>query len=260
MLQLVGLWFWLLSHPNATEATVGLATNCRYHPTELQRALIEHNKVFLTNEFIITGLRIENRGVHLIGGYASCGDIQRGMNSKIRTKITGAHETVALLINVKANDVVVLENFEISEGRSLQAGGIEIRQVNQFTLANSWVHGNVSEGSGGGIHCSGNGVHVEILDSKIYHNSAQETGGGIAISGRYNMIELQDSLVFANQAGSAGGGLICQNRNQIKVLQNRFKITSWVAVNKAPLGPDVYRDLLCQMQSTANGQFNFSSL
>ncbi len=258
MLQLFGLWFWVLSQLNAHEATVGLGANCRYHPNELPQALVDNSKVFLTNEFTITGLRIENAGVHLIGGYASCTDVQRGIKSKYKTKVTGGHETVALHVNTKSNDSVVLENFDISAGQSLQAGGIEVVNVNNFRLANSWVHGNVSKGSGGGIHFSGNGTKVEILDSKIYNNYAGETGGGIAISGHYNLIEFQDSLVFDNQAGSAAGGLICQHHNQIKVVLNQLETASWAAANSAPLAPDIYRDLQCQVQLVAGVPLGFN--
>lgn len=260
MLQFMGLWLWSLNQHMATQATVGLGINCRYHPTELQQALLENRLVFVTNEFTITGLQIKKEGVHLIGGYNNCDDIYSDSKGQNRTKISGAGETVALQINAQANGSVILENFEIFDGLSKQAGGIEIVNVKRFKLTHSLVYGNVSEGSGGGIHLSGDGIDVEIMDTKIFNNSARNTGGGVAISGQYNLIKFYDSIVIANQAGYAGGGISCQNPNQINVFLSKNMVGSWIEANHSQLASNSYYDLKCQIQLTSNGHVGFNGL
>lgn len=246
-----------------TEATVGLGANCRYLPNELPQAMMENSLIYLTNEFTISALHIgQNQtmhdDIHLIGGFDNCDAIELRTLGLRKTKISGANETVALKINTSVMGTVVLENFEISEGYSSHAGGVQVIQANQFKLKNSLIHNNSSENSGGGIQISGHGIMVDLDDSKIFNNAAKTVGGGIIISGDYNTLALHETKVFANQAGIAGGGLSCFNYNHIRVVSNPSDSDRWLSNNLSPLAENLYYDLSCQFHRSTNGTFGLS--
>lgn len=258
MFWLIKMWLGSLNWTLIPEATVGLDTSCRYQPDELAQALIENQLVYITNEFTISGLYIEQDNIHLIGGFDSCAAIKLRIPGLRKTKISGAHETVALKVNSSELGSVVLENFEISEGYSNYAGGIQVIQANQFKLKNSLIHNNVSASAGGGIHISGSGVAVELRESKIFNNTAKNVGGGITISGEYNTLFIQETLVYANHAGIAGGGMSCLNHNQINVLTEQAELDLWLINNISPLAGNLYYDLSCQINRSSTGRFGLN--
>jgi len=248
-------WFWLvwfsflLSSTDSSDVqliSVGSDFNCHYQPEQLYDAMQKHEKLYLSNDFVIQSLKVKNAQTHLVGGYDDCTDINNGILSEQRSIISGNQESVAVAINAQSNQSVTLENFEIRGGHSKEAGGIAVINAQSLTVINSWIYQNISLGSGGGIHLMGDVIEFNLLNSKIFHNHSMIDGGGIAVSGNSNLINLIDSEVFANKAVHAGGGINCFNNNHITLSSTKKTVNAVISKNKASIGDNLYYALTCQ--------------
>lgn len=244
----IGLVLLSLSNPNSNDEliSVGSDFNCHYQPDQLYEAMQKHEKLYLSNDFVIQSLKVNNTQVHLVGGFDDCSDIKHGVLSQQRSIISGNNESAALEIDTKANQSVIVENFEVIDGHGKDAGGIAVLNTQSFTVINSLIYQNVALGSGGGIHLIGDGAEVHIRGSQIHHNHAMQEGGGIAISGQNNAVDLSDSVVYSNQADMVGGGVSCLNHNRISMSSSTHDIQSVTKNNQAPMGKDLYYELTCQ--------------
>ena len=100
---------------------------------------------------------------------------------------------------------VSLERLKITGGRgtgTFESGGIYNGGGGNLVLVKSWVTGNRSEGSGGGIYSVGD--LLRLRDSRVSGNRGG-LGGGISIAG--TLVLRGRSSVDHNFAGNGGGGI-----------------------------------------------------
>ena len=248
--------------PTPEQISVGNDFNCHYQPSQLSEAMKKHQKIYLTNQFIIPQLKIEVPILHLIGGFEDCTDIHKGKISQGRTQISGLDETSALSVygfGDKKNNSIIIENFEMTQGRTLYGAGVYIEGPGRFMAVNSLIHNNHGIDSGGGIFVAGNASLIELADSQIYNNNATD-GGGLAINGKYNLISLNDSMIYGNHALKLAGGIYCINQNSVEIKSSaEIDFTQFnhahVYDNQAELGKNYFFALSCQFKLLSS-QFN----
>jgi hypothetical protein len=242
--------------------SVGNDFNCHYQPSQLSEAMKNHQELYLTNQFIVPQLKIEVPILHLIGGFDDCNDIHQGKKSHGRTQISGMGETNALSVygfGDTHNNSIIIENFEMTLGRSSQGAGMYVDGPVRLKLINSLIHNNHGVESGGGIFVAGNASLIELKGSQIYNNYATE-GGGLAINGKYNLISLNDSMIYGNHALKLAGGIYCINQNSVEIKSSEeTAFTQFnhahVYDNQAELGKNYFFALSCQFKLLSS-QFN----
>ena len=256
MVLIEWLFFGMLlesTPPTPELISVGNDFNCHYQPSQLTEAMKSHEQLHLTNQFIIPQLKIEVPVLHLIGGFDDCNDIIKGGKSHGRTQISGMGEASALSVyGFRDNNSIVIENFEMTQGRSPQGAGVYVAGPVRFVVINSLIHNNHSSAEGGGVFVFGDAAQIEIVSSQIYNNSAT-AGGGLAVKGVFNLVTLIDTTVFDNDAFELAGGVYCINQNSVENIFNTeidfaFAKSPTVFDNDAKLGADYFFDLNCQLK------------
>jgi parallel beta-helix repeat protein len=99
---------------------------------------------------------------------------------------------------------VTISGLCISNGLATNDGGGILNDPGcTLTLSNCWVVGNVTLGSGGGIHSDGT---LALIGTTVSGNTARGDGGGIAFYG--TGMTLSNCTITANTA-TDGGGIEC---------------------------------------------------
>jgi hypothetical protein len=122
----------------------------------------------------------------------------------------------------------------ISDNTAVSGGGI---RGSNLTIQNSTISGNAS-GGGGGIFSLGTNI---ITNSTISNNIATEGGGGGIQLGSGTALTLNNSTISGNTATDNGGG-ICNGCTSGTPGTELSIISSIVANNNAPIGPDLFND------------------
>ncbi|MEO5560890.1 MAG: hypothetical protein ABIO49_13285 [Dokdonella sp.] len=171
------------------------------------------------NNAMTTSQTITGRNVALVGGYDTCssttpsghtvldGSAFTGSVLRINASFAGTDS-----YNVSLFAITIINGTGSS---TLPGGGMTIDGPFIVSLSDTYVQGNSTTLSGGGILVSGeSGTGVGTTErtrlivggSSIVNENHASKGGGIGCSGR-STVEVIDSIVSTNTATSAGGGI-----------------------------------------------------
>ncbi len=214
-------------NPNAPDGsatvTVGSDAACDYanitQATVLAPAATTLNIHIAKNNVMTTTQTIIGRNVALMGGYDTCSSTTpsgvtelNGMGFTGSVLRTNASFTGTGSYNVSLTAISIINGTGSS---TLPGGGMTIDGPFIVYLNNSYVQGNTTAFSGGGIFVrgeSGTGVGstertgLFLVGNSIINDNHAAKGGGIGCSGRSSVI-VSDSIISNNIATSAGGGI-----------------------------------------------------
>ena len=188
-------------------------------------------------------LRISNSGVSDNQGN---GIVQaRGSSTLDRVRILGNSTSGGgggIVVGMAA--AMTLTNSTVAGNSAASGGGILIHFGN-LTIGRSTVFNNAATGPGGGIYNASFdpfarlGSSLVLTNSTISGNSAA-TGGGIqnsGLSGAFTTVT--NSTIAFNSARDAGGGIRADGGGRDEISNGVRLTNSLVALNDAPVGPDL---------------------
>jgi hypothetical protein len=169
------------------------------------------------------------------GGGISINDDNRQVATLQRVTVTGNHASFAgagIYISGKAVEILdslISENeLNAGGGRVIGGGGIYKSGGDPFTIRNTTLRGNHSDGPGGGVALQSSSLRME--DSTIHGNTTNQNGGGLsAVSGA--LVEIHRSTFSSNTASASGGGIYSRAVGQLivdatSIIDNRAHLQS----------------------------------
>jgi hypothetical protein len=155
------------------------------------------------------------------GGGISINDDNRKVATLERVTVTGNHASFAgagIYVSSKAVEIFdsLISDNELNAGggRVLGGGGIYKQGGDAFSVRNTIIRDNTSDGPGGGIALQNSSMRME--DSTIHGNTSQQNGGGLsAVSG--SLVEVYRSTFSGNTASRNGGGMYSRAVNQFVI-------------------------------------------
>ncbi|MBO9664178.1 hypothetical protein [Dokdonella sp.] len=193
---------------DAATLTVGNDTNCQYgnvqSAVDALTAGGTHEIRIKSNLYEGQAVRIDNRSVRLVGGYANCSAAAPTGVSTL-SGVGGGHDSV-VTITGNSNDVI-LENLSIIKGDEVSdgvGGGVDFRGGGTLRVRASSISNNYA-GYGGGISFTGTAATRAQLrleaGTLILNNVAQYSGGGIRVEGNARLQITDDNvLISGNEA------------------------------------------------------------
>ena len=128
--------------------------------------------------------------------------------------------------------ISVLNGFSLTNGRSVEGGGVFCNYPSRVTITNCIVSANTATRRGGGIHCYGTDPVVE--NCIVTGNMTFDNGGGIYCVA--SSATLTNITVSGNMAINNGGGIYCTT-NSSPTITNTI-----VWDNSAWAGPEIFVD------------------
>ncbi len=214
-------------NPNAPDGsatvTVGSDVACDYanitQATVLAPAATTLNIHIAKNNVMTTTQTIIGRNVALMGGYDTCSSTTPSGHTVLDgSAFTGSVLRTNASFSGTGSYNVSLTSITITNGTgssSFPGGGMTIDGPFVVNLGDTYVQGNTTTLSGGGILVrgeAGTGVGTTertslfLLANTIVNDNHAQKGGGIACTGR-STVGVIDSIVSNNFATSAGGGI-----------------------------------------------------
>ncbi len=180
------------------------------------------------NIHVATATYVENlvlgNNMVLLGGYSQSG-LERNPDVYL-TIIDGS----ALLPVIRISEVsnVVVDGFNVKNGRGDYGGGIHVSRSQNVTINNNWITENTAYGSpvlpnlalGGGIYISG--ADIQVTDNDIDYNLATGStsyGAGLYCGAGYSHY-IGGNTIGHNTSSFAGGGAAFGNPDSTVMFEN----------------------------------------
>ncbi|WP_154222516.1 hypothetical protein [Marinicella rhabdoformis] len=196
--------------------TVGQGQECDYN--NLFTAYEDNDlEIRVTNEQVFTNNFIIEKFKIIKGGYDNCLAAQAGVVGNEKSKWSGLNALNNTVIEVDVNlailATVIIENFEIYDGKNESAsgaGGIKVSGKSNVIIRDSIIYDNGGN-EGGGLHVFGEDAILTLENTVVRNNTATGYGGGIYCSDGAHLNIDGNSTIHDNEAALNGGGLFGGN-------------------------------------------------
>jgi len=115
-------------------------------------------------------------------------------------------------VHIGNNATVNISDSTISNNNAGYGGGVGVFSDSTVTITNSTISGNdtdVEFGQGGGMHVSGSGTVVNLVDSILADNLTRDHGGAISSDG--GTVNLTNALIYGNQSSTGNANVFAVN-------------------------------------------------
>jgi len=133
-------------------------------------------------------------------------ELTTGDTSYISQTIIDGNQSGSVVLFINGEDsTAIITGFTLTNGNSLNGGGIYCNLNSSPVIRNSIISNNSAE-DGGGINCHNGNCSPLLINLTIKQNNASDDGGGIWVH-HPSTIYVENTRIIQNTSGHKGGGI-----------------------------------------------------